>query len=52
LKIKVTDPYKVNVEFVEYPYYAHGYEGLMRFLEAAMKYEGTRRLKELFNIKR
>lgn len=51
LKIKEADPYKVNEDFVEYPYFAHGYEGTMRFWEAAMKYEGTKRLKELFEIK-
>ncbi|WP_286231322.1 hypothetical protein [Neobacillus mesonae] len=48
LKIKVADPVRVNEEFFEYAYYPHGYEGKMRFWEAAMKYEGTRRLKELF----
>lgn len=50
LKIKVMDPVRVNEEFVQYDYFAHGYEGNMRFWDAAMKYEGTRRLKELFNV--
>ena len=45
------DPYKVNEDIVEYPYFAHEYEGTKRFWKAAMKYEGTRRLKELFEIK-
>jgi hypothetical protein len=50
LKIKVADPVKVNEEFMEYSYFPHGYEGKMRFWFAAMEYEGTRRLKELFNV--
>lgn len=50
LKIRVDDPYEVNVEFVEYCYFAHGYEGRMRFWTAAMVYEGTRRLRELFKV--
>lgn len=50
LKIKVAEPVRVNEDFVEYAYYPHGYEGTMRFWDAAMAYEGTRRLKELFNI--
>ena len=41
----------MNDGFVEYPYFAHGYEGSMRFWKAAMKYTGTRRIKELFEIK-
>lgn len=51
LKIKVNDPHRVNEDFVEYAYFAYGYEGTMRFWDAAMRYEGTRRLKELFKIK-
>lgn len=50
LKIKVDDPRQVNEEFVEYAYFAHGYEGTMRFWGAAMRYEGTRRLKVLFKL--
>jgi hypothetical protein len=50
LKIKVADPVRINEEFIEYRYYPHGYEGTMRFWIAAMEYEGTRRLKVLFNI--
>jgi hypothetical protein len=50
LKIKVADPVRVNGEFLEYAYYPHGYEGRMRFWDAAMAYEGTRRLKKLFNV--
>jgi hypothetical protein len=52
LKIKVADPYHVYEDFVEYPYFAHGTEGRMRFWTAAMAFEGTRRLKELFNIRK
>jgi hypothetical protein len=48
LKIKVADPIRKNEEFMEYAYFPHGYEGKMRFWDAAMVYEGTRRLKELF----
>lgn len=48
LKIKVIDPVRVNVDFVQYDYFAHGYEGNMRFWDAAMEYEGTRRLNEIF----
>lgn len=48
LKIKVIDPHRVNEEFIQYDYFAHGYEGNMRFWDAAMLYEGTRRLKALF----
>jgi hypothetical protein len=51
LGIKVADSYEVNVDFVEFPYFARGYEGLMRFWTDAMKYEGTKRLKELFNVR-
>lgn len=51
LKIKVIDPIRVNEDFVEYAYYAHGAEGRMRFWDAAMRYEGTRRLKELFKVR-
>jgi hypothetical protein len=50
LKIKVADPVRVNEEFMEYAYFPHGYEGKMRFWDAAMAYEGTRRLKELFQV--
>jgi hypothetical protein len=50
LKIKVAEPVRVNEEFVEYAYFPHGYEGTMRFWDAAMAYEGTRRLKALFKI--
>lgn len=50
LKIKVAEPVKVNEEFVEYAYFPHGGEGRMRFWAAAMEYEGTKRLKQLFNI--
>jgi hypothetical protein len=50
LKIKVADPYHVHEDFVEYPYFAHGAEGRMRFWTAAMAYEGTRRLKQLFKV--
>jgi hypothetical protein len=50
LKIKVADSYEVNVEFVEYPYFAHGAEGRMRFWTAAMEYEGARRLQQLFYV--
>lgn len=50
LKIKVADPIVVNEDFIEYPYFPHGYEGRMRFWTAAMAYEGTRRLKELFKV--
>ncbi|OIK05671.1 hypothetical protein BIV60_27635 [Bacillus sp. MUM 116] len=50
LRIKVADPVRVNEEFIEYSYYPHGYEGKMRFWDAAMVYEGTRRLRLLFNV--
>lgn len=50
LKIKVADPVKVNEDFVQYDYFAHGYEGNMRFWTAAMEYEGTRRLKNYFGV--
>jgi hypothetical protein len=50
LKIKVAEPAKDDI-FIEYAYFPHGYEGTMRFWEAAMHYEGTKRLSELFNIK-
>ncbi|MEH6957213.1 hypothetical protein [Neobacillus drentensis] len=49
LKIKVADPIRDDI-FIEYAYFPHGYEGRMRFWESAMEYEGTRRLKNLFNI--
>lgn len=49
LKIKVLDPVRLNVDFVQYDYFAHGYEGNMRFWDAAMVYEGSKRLKELFS---
>jgi hypothetical protein len=48
LRIKVQDPIRVNEEFVEYYFTAYGYEGTMRFWDAAMQYEGTRRLTEIF----
>ncbi|MGG1400238.1 hypothetical protein ABE288_20805 [Bacillus salipaludis] len=50
LRIKVADPVRVNEEFIEYSYYPHGYEGKMRFWDAAMEYEGTRRLGQLFKV--
>ncbi|EWG08619.1 hypothetical protein [Cytobacillus firmus] len=48
LKIKVIGPKKVNEDFVQYDYYAHGYEGNMRFWTAAMEYKGTKTLKRYF----
>jgi len=42
------DPIKVNEGFVQYDYFAHGYEGNLRFWDAAMELEGTRRLRKLF----
>ena len=50
MNIKVADPEKDDI-FIEYAYFPHGYEGKMRFWDAAMEYEGTRRLKELFGVK-
>jgi hypothetical protein len=47
LKIKVEKPYYVYEDFVEYAYFAHGYEGRMRFWTAAMNFEGTRRLNKI-----
>jgi hypothetical protein len=49
LKIKVADPIRDDI-FIEYAYFPHGYEGRMRFWVSAMEYEGTRRLKILFNL--
>ena len=49
LNIKVAEPIKDDI-FIEYAYFPHGYEGKMRFWEAAMEYEGTRRLKDLFGV--
>ncbi|MGY3716047.1 hypothetical protein ACWE42_11025 [Sutcliffiella cohnii] len=37
--------------FIEYPYLAHGYEGVMKFWDKAMELEGKRRLIHYF-IKR
>lgn len=48
LKIRVEEPQLVNVEFMEYHYFAHGYEGKMRFWNAAMEFEGTKRLAKFF----
>lgn len=49
LKIKVFPARRVNEEFVEYPYRAHGYEGTQRFWDAAMMMEGKRRLERYLN---
>jgi hypothetical protein len=47
LKIRVEEPYYVHDDFIEYPYFAHGYEGRMRFWTAAMNLEGTRKLNQI-----
>ena len=48
LKIKVIGPKKVNEDFVQYDYFAHGYEGNLRFWSAAMEYKGTKILRKYF----
>jgi hypothetical protein len=47
LKIRIEEPYFVHDDFIEYPYFAHGYEGRMRFWTAAMRFEGTKRLRKI-----
>jgi len=47
LKIKVTDQKRVNEDFVQYDYFAHGYRGYNRYWDAALKMHGTRLLAKL-----
>ena len=47
LQIKVFPARRVNEEFVEYPYRAHGYEGTQRFWDAAMIMEGKKGWKHI-----
>ncbi|PGT89233.1 hypothetical protein [Bacillus sp. AFS040349] len=49
LKIKVTDQKRVNEDFVQYDYFAHGYRGYNRYWDAALKMKGTRLLENYFN---
>lgn len=51
LNIRVDSGYMVNEDFIEYPYFVRGYEGLMRFWLAAMAFEGSNRLMHYFKSK-
>lgn len=48
LKIKVYDQKEVNEDFVEYEYFAHGYQGHMRYWKAALKMHCTKLLEKYF----
>lgn len=48
LDIKVDSVVVVDDMFVEYPYYARGYQGIMRFWVAALDLKVNKRLDEYF----
>jgi hypothetical protein len=48
LDIKVFSQRRVDEMFVEYPYFAHGYSGTMKYWDAALRFASTKRLKQYF----
>lgn len=48
LDIKVYDQKEVNEDFVQYEYFAHGYQGHMRYWKAALKMHTTKLLEKYF----
>lgn len=51
MNIKVMDPVKVNVDFIEYEYFAHGYQGKLRYWQYALAQHVNRRMKIYFYCK-
>jgi hypothetical protein len=48
LDIKVFNMRRVDDMFVEYPYFAHGYKGINKYWDAALKFASTKRLQKYF----
>jgi hypothetical protein len=50
LNIKVFPKRRVDDMFVEYPYFAHGYQGSNRYWDAALLFASTKRMKKYWGI--
>jgi hypothetical protein len=46
--IKVFPMRRVDDMFVEYPYFAHGYKGINKYWDAALKFASTKQLQKYF----
>jgi hypothetical protein len=51
MNIKVMDPVKVNMEFIEYEYFAHGYQGKLIYWQYALAQHDNKRMKMYFHTK-
>jgi hypothetical protein len=50
LNIKVFPQRRVDDMFVEYPYFAHGYQGSNKYWDAALLFASTKRMKKYWGI--